>query len=231
MAIYGDGTPLTIGGELLYSGKDRTNGRLILNADGNLSWLRQGASSFNMSASNPNFADGFIPWGSGLWRDTSLMTTAPGRVQADKPTKSVFCGVLQFNQSFQTGNPLASYGMPTYMSMMMISRGLVGYKHAMTSTSVGANYLTYLKQGYGGTQDVPATRTVFSNWMTMLAAANDGDVLGIFFCNTNGAPIVAVVPVASQGNPTLAGATFGGFAEVYEPENEMIQFAIRQRAF
>jgi hypothetical protein len=108
------------------------------------------------------------------------------------------------------------------------------------------DYLAYLQ---GDTsKDTGTVRTVYDDWMDLLAAGAEGDRLGLFFENTSGFPIVAVVPKGVQvlagtpgatysqadfsqvtvpgGVPSLAGAAFAGFAEVLEPENTAVYFSI-----
>jgi hypothetical protein len=136
----------------------------------------------------------------------------------------MFVGTLLFEQGWQAGNPVRNYGLPTYSKGTIIREGLVGYKVSMAAVGQEANYFDYLRADPA--RDVDSVRRVYSNWMDALKAGADGDKLGIFFANASGFPIVSLVPRAQLAAPVLTGATFGGFAVVFESENECIYFDI-----
>jgi len=223
---FGPGMPLDVSNmEALYKGLNKTNGFLMRNVDGRVPALQQPLGRLSISVENALSDDGIVPWGNGLWRNLAALDTQPGIAQAQKPAKSFFCGVLKFNQGWQAGNPVAPHGLADYSKGVIVSKGLVGYKTAMTEVGQEENYLDYLK---GKTsQDIPDVRTTYKDWIELYKAANDGDKLGLFFGNDSGFPIVAVVAAEDIAAPALDDATFAGFAEVFEPENEAVFFDIR----
>jgi len=223
---YGQGMPLDPSNlEALYKGMNKTNGFLMRNVDGRVPALQQPLGRLSISVENALSDDGVVTWGNGLWRDQAALDSQPGTAYAQKPTKAFFCGILKFNQGWQAGHPVMPHGVPSYSKADIVSKGLVGYKTAMKAVGQEENYLEYLK---GKTsQDIPDVRTTYKDWIELYKAANEGDKLGLFFGNDSGFPIVAIVPKADIASPTLADATFGGFAEVFEPENEAIFFDIR----
>jgi len=223
-ATYGPNTPLRIGQEHVWRGRDRTNGFLMRNVDGRVPALKESFSRVDIGPSNVLLAAGAVPYGNGLWRDITRMDVDPGVVHTEKPAVGLFIGVSEFNQGWQTGHPVQGWGVPQFGRADMIRKGYVGYKVTMTEVGEEANYLAYL-QG-DRTLDVPATRMVYSDWLAAYIAGADGCKLGMFFSNTSGFPIMAVLTVAQQANPTMAGATFGGFIEIFEPENEAVFLTI-----
>jgi len=211
--------------DALYKGLNKTNGFLMRNVDGRVPALQQPLGRLSIDAVNALSDDGIVPWGNGLWRDISRMDTHPGIAHAQKPAKAFFCGVLKFNQGKQAGNPVVPWGLESYSKGTIVSKGPVGYKTAMAAIGKEEAYLDYLKGK--ASQDIPAVRTVYKDWVALYKAANDGDKLGLFFSNDSGFPVVAVVAKANIAAPALAGATFAGFAEVWEPENEAVFFDVR----
>jgi hypothetical protein len=150
------------------------------------------------------------------------MGTHTGYCHTDKPVKAFLAVILKFNQGWQAGNPIAPWGVPNYSRADMVSKGLVGYKHAMTAIGKEADYLEYLK---GVTsQDIPATRTTWREWIAMYKVSNDGDRLGLFFANDSGFPIIRVVPRNDLPPFDMAETSFAGFASVFEKEHEAIFF-------
>jgi len=232
----GPGMPLDPSNlEDLYKGKNRTNGFLMRNVDGRIPALKQPLGRLKIGSANILNDDGIVPWGNALWRDIASMGSTPGTAHTQKPAKAFLCGVLEFNQGWQAGHPVAPHGLPDYSKGTIITKGLVGYKTAMPAVGGEDDYLAYLKGD--ATKNVAAARTVYSDWIAMFEAADDGSRLAIFFANDSGFPIVAVVPkvlLATDGDevtpntvdPVLAGATFGGFAVVFEKENEAVFFDI-----
>jgi hypothetical protein len=189
--------------------------------DGRIPALTEGFSRLVVDVANALATDDLVTWGNGLWRDIAQVDTKPGTVFAQKPTKANFCGVLKFEQGWQAGNSLAPHGLPSYSRGLLVRKGLVGYKTAMKDVNQDANYLAFLRGDR--TQNIPAVRTVYSDWVAALKGATDGYKLGLFFDNNSGFPIVSAVNPAS---PSLANATFGGFAEVFEKEHQAIFFEI-----
>jgi hypothetical protein len=223
---FGPGMPLdTSNLETLYKGANKTNGFLMRNVDGRVPALQQPLGRLSISAENSLSDDGAVPWGNGLWRDISVIDTRPGIALAQKPDRAFFCGVLKFNQGWQAGHPVMPYGLPSYSKGTIVSKGLVGYKVAMKAAGQEKNYLEYLKGK--SSQDIPDVRTTYKDWADLYKTANDGDKLGLFFGNDSGFPVVAIIAKANIAAPSLTGATFGGFAEVWEPENEAVFFDIR----
>jgi hypothetical protein len=205
----------------LYSSDEKTNGFVMRSADGRIPALTEGFSRLVVDPANALAADELVTWGNGLWRDIAQADTKPGTVFAQKPTKANFCGVLKFEQAWQAGNSIAPHGLPSYSRGLLVRKGLVGYKTAMKDVNQDANYLAFLRGDRS--QNVSTVRTVYSDWVNALKAATDGYKLGIFFDNNSGFPIVSVVNPAS---PSLTGATFGCFAEVFEKEHKAIFFEI-----
>jgi hypothetical protein len=219
MAEYGPNTPLDISAESLWRGQDKTNG-FVMKGD-RIPVLAESFAKLSIGNSNPLLDPYVVTWGNGLWRDLAQIDTQPGTVRAEKPAKGVLVGILAFEQGWQTGQPVQNYGLPPYSRGKLIRKGLVGYKIAL---AVGGNvddYLAYLK-GERSTA-AKAAVTFYKNWVTAWKGGADGSRLGIFFENTSGFPIVNVV---AAGTPTLAGATFAGYGEVLEVENDAVFFDI-----
>jgi hypothetical protein len=228
MEIDGSGMPLDISDQSrLWGGRDRTNGILHKNVDGRIPALKTSwARIMSADLGNPVSERGVIPWGSAFWRNLAQIDTRPNSMYPDKPAQGLFAGILLFEQGVQSGNPIIPYGLADYTKGTVIISGLVGYKSAMTETGVEDNYYKFLQNQHDRTYDKPEVRTVYKDWMAELKAAGDGSKLGIFFGNASGFPLTAVIPAANLANPVLADATFGGFARLYEPENEIVYFAI-----
>jgi hypothetical protein len=221
----GPGMPLDISNlENLYRGANKTNGFLMRSVDGRIPALQQPIGRMAIAAVNTLSDDDIVPWGNALWRDIATIDTRPGIAHAEKPTAGILAGILKFNQGWQAGNPVAPHGVPSYSRGTIVTQGLVGYKTAMTAVGQEDNYLSYLK-GVAA-QDIPAVRTIYTDWVATYKVGADGDRLGLFFGNASGFPIVALVAKANQAAPTLTGATFAGFAEIFEKENGAIFFGI-----
>ena len=231
-ATYGPGTPLKIGQDHIWRGRDKTNGFLMRNVDGRVPALKESFSRVDIGAGNVISAAGAVPYGNGLWRDISTMDVDPGVVKTEKPAVGILVGIAEFNQGWQTGHPVQGWGVPTFGRADMIRKGYVGYKVAMTAVGQEANYLAYL-QG-DTTQDIATVRTVYDDWLaayvgdpgaTVPVLPVDGSKLALFFGNTSGFPIISVVSPVSGAlpvNPALTGATFAGYVEIFEPENEAV---------
>ena len=223
---FGPGMPLdTSNLETLYKGMNKTNGFLMRNVDGRIPALQQPLGRLSVGIESPLSDDSIVPWGNGLWRDIASIDTRSGIAHAQKPVKGFFCGILKFNQGKQAGNPVVPWGLESYSKGTIVSGGLVGYKTAMAAIGQEENYAQYLKGK--ASQDVPTVRTTYKDWVALYKTANDGDKFGLFFGNESGFPVVAVVPKANIASPALAGATFAGFATVWEPENEAVFFDIK----
>jgi hypothetical protein len=207
-----------------WRGSDRTNGFLMRNVDGRIPALKEGSARAVIGAANPVFTEMVLVWGNGLWVDQANIDTQPHTLHAEAPaTKPWLQGVVAFDQAWQTGNPVQNYGVPPYSKWDLVRKGYVGYKQAMYAVGKEDDYLAYLQ---GDTsQDVPAVRTVYPDWMAVLKAGAAGSRLGLFFGNDSGFPLVSLVAAGSA--PTLANATFAGFAEIFEPENAAIFFDIQ----
>jgi hypothetical protein len=226
MGIYGNGTPLTIDQHNVFRGQGRTNGFLMKNVDGRIPALQEGFSRLAIGSGSTLYADGIVPYGTALWRDTNIIDTNPGGVFADKPTKAWFVGVLKFEQGMQTGHPVAGHGIQAgAMKGTLVRSGLVGYKVSMTAVGQEANYLAYLKGDK--TKDTGTVRKIYADWVAAWKAAADGGRLAMFFANASGFPVIALVIAANLGAPTLANCTFGGWVEVLEPENQAVYIALR----
>jgi hypothetical protein len=222
---YGSGMPLDVSNlETLWKGSDKTNGFLMRSVDGRIPALQLPIGRMVIDAGNTLADDGLIPWGNGLWRDNGAIDTRPGTVHAEKPVKGEFIGVLKFNQGWQAGNPVQPWGLPAHSKGVIVNKGLVGYKTAMAAAGQEENYLSYLK-GVAA-QDTDTVRTTYKQWVADLKAAAAGAKLGLFFEDTSGFPVVSVVLAADISAPVLAGATFAGFAVVYEREHEAVFFDI-----
>jgi hypothetical protein len=246
---YGSGTPIDIAdGNKLWRGSDRTNGFLMRSVDGRVPALEESFARMVAGVSNPLYDSGVIPWGNAVWLDLALMATQSHTIHAEKPTKAKIAGVLKFEQGWQTGNPVQNWGLPMYSRGTLIRDGLVGYKVALNSVADPEDYLAYLSGDES--KDVASVRTVYEDWLDALRLADDGSNLGLFFDETSGFPVVAVVSPASvlAGAPGatydqadfstvtlsgvgvlsgVAGLTFGGMAKVFEPENQAIYFELK----
>ena len=219
----GPGMPLDISNlENLWKGVNKTNGFLMRNADGRIPALQQPIGRIIIGSDNVLSVDGVVPWGNGFWRDIAHIDTRTGYCHAEKPARAFLAGVLKFNQGWQAGHPVVPWGVPNYSRGDMVSKGPVGYKHAMVAVGGEADYLDYIKGV--SSKDVPAVRTTWKEWVAMYKAGNDGDRLGLFIANDSGFPVVALVPRANIASPTLADATFAGFASIFEKEHEAIIF-------
>jgi len=222
---FGPNAPLDISNLVaLFKGKNKTNGFLMRNVDFRLSALVQPIGRMSIDDVNVLGDDGVIPYGNGLWRDIPTMATRSGIAHGQKPAQGFLAGVLNFNQGVQAGHPVMPHGVPFYSKGEVITKGLVAYKTAMTDIGLEEEYLSFLKGN--AQQNIPATRTTYTEWMVALQAGGDGAKLGLFLANSSGFPVVKVVAAAAQANPTLAGATFAGFGIVFERENEAVFFDI-----
>lgn len=203
----------------------RTNGFLMKNVDGRVPAIKFPVGRFSIRSSSPVGDGEVIPWGHGLWRDIATCDTAPGTVHTQKPTNGIFIGVLKFNQGIQAGNPVVPWGVPAYSKGTVVNKGPVGYKHAKAAGGNAADYLAYLRGDK--TLDNDTVRTTYQMWMAAYKTAASGTRLAVFFENDSGFPIVSGVAPASISNPTLDGATFGGFAlDEFQPENGAVYFNI-----
>jgi hypothetical protein len=213
--------------------------------DGRIPALEESFASLKAGATNPLYDDGVIPWGNAVWLNLATMKTSPHTVIAEKPAAARLAGVLKFEQGWQTGNPVQNWGLPIYSRGTLIRDGFVGYKIAMKAGGNPDDYLACLKGD--DSKDVPAVRTVYDDWVTAMQGATSSDLLCLFFHNATGFPIVAVAgttksvlagtPSSSYAvgdfsqavvkvAPELSGATFGGYAKIFEPENQAIYFEI-----
>jgi hypothetical protein len=224
--LYGPGAPIDITDQnKLWGGTDKTNGFLMRSVDGRVPALAESFAKAVIAAASPLNTDGVIPWGNALWIDIANIDTQPHTVNAVKPAAAMFAGVLKFEQGVQTGNPVQPFGIPPWTRGTVIKSGYVGYKVSMTAVGQEANYMAYLKGD--ASQDIAGTRQTYEDWVATYKAGADGDRLGLFFGNASGFPIVSLVAAASVSAPTLANATFAGFAEAWEPENQAIYFKVR----
>jgi hypothetical protein len=248
---YGAGTPIDItDSKKVWRGGDRTNGFLMRNVDGRVPALKEGFAKAVIGNANILLDPYVIPWGNALWTNVEHIAFQPHTIYAQKPDVSWLQGVLSFEQGWQTGNPVQNYGLPPYSRGTVIRKGYVGYKVALVpGVNIDDNVADYLSFLQGDvSKDVSAVRSVYADWMDMLRVSQEGSRLGLFFENTTGFPVVAVVPGGEQvlagtpgaaynqadfsqvtvsgSVPVLAGASFGGFAEILEPENEAIFFDI-----
>jgi hypothetical protein len=240
---YGAGTPVDISDpKKLWRGSDKTNGFLMRNVDGRIPALKESFAKAVIGNLNPLLDPNVIPWGNALWVNAGNIDTQPHTVYAQKPTtKAWLQGILLFEQGWQTGNPVQNYGLPPYSRGTIARKGLVGYKTALapgvTADANVSDYLAYL-QG-DASKDVATVRSVYDTWMADLKAAAEGSRLALFFEHTSGFPLVKAVQTTgtlldADGDPAgtvpvvpvLAGATFVALAEVLEPENEAVFFAI-----
>lgn len=219
----GPGTPMTLTQAGVFKGLDRTNGFVMKNSDGRIPALKEGYSKLNIGGGSVFAADGVIPYGNALWRDTNTIDTLSGQVQGDAPTKGWLVGIMQFDQAIQTGHPVQGWGLTQYMKGTLVRKGLVGYKQTMTAVGQEANYLALLKGD--STKDVGTVRKVYADWMATLKAGAAGDRLALFFGNASGIPIISLVlaaTIAAGTVPTLANTTFGGWVTILEKENEAV---------
>lgn len=227
---YGAATPLQINQNSVWKGRDRSNGFVMRNVDGRVPAIKEGFTRLVVGASNVLYTLGVVPYGNALFRDTNQIDTAPGVVQTDKPTKSWFVGILEFDQSNQTGNPVLNWAKQLFQRGKLVRQGLVGYKQSMVyGTAQEAHYLDLLQNGLGSTFDTTTTRLTYAEWVAAFKAGADGDRLGLFFGKASGFPIVKMVLAANIQLPLtgLTGVVFGGWAEIFEKENEAVYFNIR----
>jgi hypothetical protein len=225
MMEYGLGTPLKISDRSLWKGEDKTNG-FVMKGD-RVPVLRNSFSKFIIGADNILLDDGVITWGNGVWRNNANIATQPNTFNAQAPSeKAKFIGILEFNQEWQNGNPVVkvvNWGVPAYSKANIVYQGLVGYKVSLKQGADIADnissYYAYLK-GNRSAEAVEAIET-YKDWTSKLASATTGSRLCLFFENTTGFPVIT-----AQAEATLTGATFAGYAELYEPENEAVYFNI-----
>jgi hypothetical protein len=250
---FGPGTPIDISEQKeLWGGHDKTNGFLHKSVDGRIPALKDFWNNMACDVANPIYESNVIPWGNGVWLDVANIDTKARTLYCQKPAKGVFRGIMPFEQGFATGNPVQPYGLPRYSKKDVVLQGLVGYKVSMTAGADGDDYMAYLAGDVS--KDIVAVRETYADWMAAWKAAAAGSKLGIFFDDLSGFPIVAVVAaggsvvtnvlagtpgstydqddftqvsIAPGGVPVLTGASFGGFAVVYESENEAAYFSIR----
>lgn len=222
------GAPLSINGQNVYRGQDRTNGFLARNVDGRVPAETEGFARLTIPALHPTYADGAVPWGTGLWRDIATIDTKPGTVQCGAPTKGWFVGALKFEQGVQTGHPVLGWGLLNFSKGTLVRKGLLGMKVTMAAVGDEANFLAYLKGDK--TKDTATYRKTYDEWIATFKAGADGDRLGMFYANASGFPIIALVLKADVAAPALTGATFAGFVEVLEPENKAVFVNLRAGA-
>ena len=229
MAEYMPGMPMDIGSpDRLWKGGVKTNGFLMRAVNGRIPSLVEGYARIVIDPVSVLYTPDVVPWGNALWRDVNEIDTRPGVRYTQAPSaKPSIVGVFEFNQGWQASNPIQPYGMPSYSTGVIIRKGLVGYEHAMASTSQAANYLKYIQGDKGAGVDVNTVRTLYADWIDAWKSAAAGSKLGLFFDNMTGFPVVSVVLAANLANPVLAGCTFGGFAEVIAKEFERVYFDVQ----
>jgi hypothetical protein len=96
----------------------------------------------------------------------------------------------------------------------------------MAGTGQAAAYLEYLKGDRSAGVDAVTVRTLYADWAAAWKATAAGSKLGLFFDNNTGFPVVSAVLAANLASPSLAGCTFGGYAEVFAKEHERVYFDI-----
>ena len=223
---YGPGSPIDITDpSKLWGGTSKTNGFLMRSVDGRIPALEESFARCTINASSPLIGAAVVPWGNALWVNIPTVDTEPHVIQTSKPAISMFVGVLKFEQGVQTGNPIQPYGIPPFTRGTVIRRGYVGYKTSMAAIGGETDYMAFLMGDE--TKDVAAVRLTYKEWVDLLKTGGDGAQLGLFFGDTSGFPVISLVPAANAANPTLTNATFGGFAEIFEPENEAVYFNLR----
>jgi hypothetical protein len=245
------GMPLDVSNlETLWKGSNKTNGFLMRNSDGRLPALQLPIGRMYIDAANVLSDDGLVPFGNALWRNNAEIASKSGALHLEKPVKGEFIGVLKYNPGWSAGNPVQPWGVPVYSKGVIIAEGLVGYKTAMAAIGQEAEYLKYLKGDVA--QDKTAVRTVYADWVAALQAAAAGTRLALFFDEASGFPLVAAVApggaavqvltgtpgstysqsdftqvsVSPGSVPVLAGASFAGFALVFEKEHGAVFFKI-----
>jgi hypothetical protein len=228
MAEYMPGMPMRIGGiDHLWKGGVKTNGILMRAVNGRIPSLVEGYSRIVVDSLNVLYAPDVVPWGNALWREVDEIDTRPGVRYAQAPSvKPLIIGVFEFNQGWQASNPVQPYGMPSYSTGAIVRKGLVGYEHAMASTSKATDYLKYIQGDKSDTVDVSTVRTLYADWVAAWKSAAAGSRLALFFDDATGFPIVSVVLAANVASPALSGCTFGGYAEVFAKEFERVYFDI-----
>jgi hypothetical protein len=226
---YGQATPLQINQNSVWKGRDRSNGFVMRNADGRVPAITEGFTRLGIGASNVLYPVGAVPYGNALFRDTNQIDTAPGLVFTDKPTKSWFVGILEFEQSNQTGNPILNWAKQLFQRGNLVRSGYVGYKQTMVYGNNQAHYLDLLTNGLNSTYDTTATRLIYADMVAAFKAGADGDRLGLFFDTASGFPIAKMVVAANLAAPLtgLTGVVFAGYAEIFEKENEAVIFRLR----
>jgi hypothetical protein len=229
MAEYMPGMPMDIGSPArLWKGGVKTNGFLMEAADGRIHHLVEGFSRIMVGEGSLLSVLDVVPWGHGLWREVNEIDTRPGvRYTEAPPEKPALSGIFKFNQGWQAGNPIQPYGMPSYSTGAIIRQGLVGYEHALASTTKAADYLKYIQGDRSSGVDVNTVRTLYADWVAAWKAAAAGSKLALFFDNASGFPVVSVVLAASLATPSLAGCAFAGYAEVFAKEFERVYFDVR----
>lgn len=218
MGIYGTNSLLSVSSSNVWRGEARTNGVVMRSADGRIEAVRQSFSALDVGVSHPLATESVVPWGNALWIDTGAIDTKPGTMCAQKPTKGYLFGVLEHNRGWVTGHPVQPFGLPKDSRGEVVRRGLVMYKQTMTAAGQAANYAALLKGNL--THDTGTTRKVYTDWVGTLKAAADGSKLGLFFHTASGFPIIGAV--AEGEHPVLADAVFGGWVEIFEPENAAV---------
>lgn len=200
MAEYMPGMPMSIGSPArLWKGGVKTNGFLMKAVNGRIHSLVEGYSRIVVDEASVLYVPDVVPWGNGLWREVNEIDTRPGIRYAQAPlTKSSLVGIFEFNQGWQADNPIQPFGMPSYSTGSIIRQGLVGYEHALASTSKAADYLKYIQGDRSAGVDVDTVRTLYADWMTAWKAAAAGSKLALFFDNASGFPVVSVVLAAKD---------------------------------
>jgi hypothetical protein len=213
--------------------------------DGRVPALEESFAKMLIGAANPLFDSEVVPWGNALWLNLATMKTQPHTARCEKPAKAKLAGVLKFEQGWQTGNSVINWGLPNYSRGTVIRDGLVGYKVALPLGGDADDYYAYLRGDES--KDVAGVRTVYDDWMTTLQGGSDGSNLGLFFDTNTGFPIVLLVSdvkvlsgtpgatynqadfseVTVDGAKAINAVNFGGFAKIFEPENQAIYFDLK----
>ena len=199
MAYTTPGAKLSVTGQKVWRGTDKSNGILMLGDS--VPHIETSYSKMELDSDIEGLGLPFIPFGNAVWYDDNDIGQGEyATIHGSKPSDgSSFAGVMKYEQGIMTGFPMndkSGYGngiMP-HMKGTLIKRGFVWYKDCFAEAA-------------------GSTKRAFKDITRNMC---------LFARNAGGFPVLAVPTGNTNGIPTLANCTFIGSIEQVEPENESV---------
>lgn len=199
MAYSTPGAKLSVTGQRVWKGEDKSNGVLMMGDS--VPHIETSYSEMVLGSDLEGLGLPFVPFGNAVWYDDNdIEDKKYATIHGSKPADgSSFAGVMKYEQGIMTGFPMndkSGYGngiMP-HMKGTLIKRGFVWYKDCFA----GATGST--KRDFG---DITRDMCLFAR-------------------NAGGFPVLAVPTSFTNGIPTLADCSYVGSIEQLEPENESV---------